>query len=84
MNEFKATDKWYKDAAESETGRNISAGITTDDTLEPGTYNFLCQKDVGKYIVNNNLTFAFNKKPSLFHRCMTKLLLGWKWKDNNG
>ncbi len=26
MNEFKATDKWYQDAAESETGHDFEVG----------------------------------------------------------
>lgn len=53
-----------------------------DDRFAPNTYNFNCQNDVGRYIVNTNLTFGFAKKPSLFHRWMTRLLLGWIWKDD--
>lgn len=29
MNEFKATDRWYKEVAENETGHDISAGLDT-------------------------------------------------------
>jgi hypothetical protein len=41
MNEFKATDKWYKDAAENETGHDISAGLIDDHARSSGL--FMCQ-----------------------------------------
>lgn len=43
---------------------------------------FNIPKYVGTYEVNGNLHFSFYKKPSLFHRLMTRILLGWKWHDN--
>ena len=70
MIEFKSTDKWYKDAADSETGY-----VFNICRLYP-------PKDAGVYIINENLHFNFYKKPNLFHRWMTRLLLGWTWKDN--
>jgi hypothetical protein len=42
--------------------------------------NFNLPKHVGCYIINNELNFCFYKKPNIFHRFMTKILLGWKWK----
>lgn len=38
-------------------------------------------KYVGCYILSGNWSFYFQKKPSWLHRKMTKLLLGWEWKD---
>ena len=35
----------------------------------------------GSYIINNNLSITFSKKPKLIHRFFTKLLLGWVWVD---
>lgn len=37
---------------------------------------------VGVYLVDNDINgvqFATTKKPNLFRRVMTYLLLGWKW-----
>jgi hypothetical protein len=55
--------------------------MTMDENLPPDTFNFQVSEQVGKFIVNTNLTFGFAKKPNLFHRWMTRLLLGWVWKD---
>lgn len=38
-------------------------------------------RHVGEYRINDNLSFAFQKKPNCFHRTMTKILLGWVWID---
>lgn len=50
--------------------------FTTDKT-----YTFQGPEYVGEYIINNNFYVAFTNKPNWFHRTMTKMLLGWKWKD---
>ena len=37
----------------------------------------------GYYSINNNLRISFEKKPNWFHRIMTRLLLGWRWKNDD-
>lgn len=50
--------------------------------IKPNTYEFAVQNQAGKYRVNVNLTFGFEKKPNLFNRLMTRILLGWVWEDS--
>lgn len=38
-------------------------------------------KPVGQYCINKELFVQFQSRPSWFHRKMTKLFLGWVWKD---
>jgi hypothetical protein len=42
---------------------------------------FTVPKTIGKYTINRELHFHFAHKPNWFHRTMTRLLLGWEWKD---
>ena len=35
----------------------------------------------GSYRIGDWMEVYFPKKPCWFHRFMTKLLLGWEWKD---
>ncbi len=39
--------------------------------------------NAGSYTINTNLQFTFDNKPNIFHRTFTRILLGWKWKDND-
>lgn len=41
------------------------------------------RKYVGQWIVGPSVRFSLEKKPSWLHRTMTKLLLGWEWRDYN-
>lgn len=50
------------------------------DTIH-NEYRLNLPKHVGKYCINNEFHIHFTKKPSWFHRKMTKLLLGWVWED---
>lgn len=36
MIDFKATDKWYEDAAKSEEGCDVTAGVIADDEAGEG------------------------------------------------
>jgi hypothetical protein len=38
-------------------------------------------KILGYYVINKELKVAFTRKPSRFYRMMTKILLGWVWRD---
>jgi hypothetical protein len=60
----------------SEEGHLLPPSIAQKKKMEPlgspstvGYYRFLDSK------------FYFRKKPCWFHRMMTKILLGWEWKD---
>lgn len=39
------------------------------------------KKSAGSYNVGKSFHIYFDKKPILIHRFFTKLLLGWKWRD---
>ena len=52
--------------------------ITSKTTI--GTIDWYV-KPKGSYLINNELSFTFKKKPNFIHRFFTKLLLGWEWKD---
>ena len=41
------------------------------------------QKQVGSYRIGKSFHVFFEKKPSQIHRFFTRILLGWKWVDNN-
>lgn len=36
---------------------------------------------VGFYVINNSFQIAFVTKPNWFHRFMTRVLLGWVWRN---
>ena len=38
-------------------------------------------KFVGQWLITPNFKVSLEKKPNWFHRKMTKLLLGWTWRD---
>ena len=37
---------------------------------------------IGGYDITPNFTVMLETKPMWLHRYMTRILLGWKWKDN--
>jgi hypothetical protein len=37
----------------------------------------------GSWKVGEGFYVSLTKKPNAFHRCMTTLLLGWEWIDND-
>ncbi len=56
--------------------------IRYDDTFIIKPISLYIDTNAGSYTINTNLQFTFDKKPNLFHRTFTRVLLGWKWTDN--
>lgn len=44
-------------------------------------FNMYVPRYVGGYYVLEDFIVQTVKKPHWFHRLMTRLLLGWKWRD---
>lgn len=36
---------------------------------------------VGRYVIENYISFAFPTKPNWWHRMWTKIFFGWEWID---
>ena len=57
-------------------------GLETSDIISLEDYQFLKLPEyVGQWWINPNFAVSVEHKPNIFHRYMTTLMLGWKWKD---
>jgi hypothetical protein len=63
---------------------NQSGSPTTSGYLDTTnqSYQIFSQPEyVGGYDITPNFTVMLQTKPMWLHRYMTRILLGWKWKD---
>lgn len=61
-----------------------SNGIILPDNWQgvPATMSVNFPKTAGRYYLSDNFSVDIAVKPSWLHRFMTKLLLGWEWRDH--
>lgn len=78
--------KYYKNKKQKNKTDNVNNYNKDYDDLvlrsgEVWNLSFYQKKVAGSYKIGESTFIYLKNKPNYIHRCFTKLLLGWEWKD---
>lgn len=61
---------------------DLPTGSSAFDTTNTNYQILKLPEYIGGYDITPNFTVMLQTKPMWLHRYMTRILLGWKWKDS--